>query len=209
MKRIVAFLGFLAALLFAAPVLAQTVQAQTVTACGTPPNTPVVGNTYNITQDTTGKLCTSASGGGGGGAVYGPTAAGAANANPPIIIGGTATGATGGNVTVAKVDTSGNLSVIGATATTTQAGGTITTHGVFQSALASSATRKGCLLQNTSSETEYVFFGATGSATTSNAFQVAAGNSVSCASPGGLVLTDNIAITSITTDGVKFVVSSQ
>jgi hypothetical protein len=42
------------------------VSAQTVSACGTPNNTPVVKQSYPITQDTTGKLCTSGSGGGGG-----------------------------------------------------------------------------------------------------------------------------------------------
>jgi hypothetical protein len=47
---------------YAQPIVA----AQTVTACGTPNNTPVVGNSYPVTQDTTGKLCTAASGGGGG-----------------------------------------------------------------------------------------------------------------------------------------------
>lgn len=43
--------------------------AQTVSACGTPNNTPKVGNPYPITQDTTGTLCTIAGGGGGGGNV--------------------------------------------------------------------------------------------------------------------------------------------
>jgi hypothetical protein len=38
------------------------------------------------------------SGGGGGGTVFGPTAVGSANANPPVVIGGTATGAAGQNV---------------------------------------------------------------------------------------------------------------
>lgn len=50
-------------------------------------------------MDTTGKICDSANGGGGGGgAVFGPTAVGSANANPPIVIGGTVTGAAGQNV---------------------------------------------------------------------------------------------------------------
>ena len=46
---------------------AQVVQAVTVASCGTPPNTPIVGGTYPVLMDTTGKLCTSGSGGGGGG----------------------------------------------------------------------------------------------------------------------------------------------
>ena len=94
--------------------------------------------------------------------------------------------------------------------TTTPTGSTVTTHGTFQSALASSATRKGCLLQNTSADTEYVFFGATGSATTSNSFQVSPnGGTINCATQSGGVLTDNIAITSKTTDGATYVVASQ
>lgn len=36
--------------------------------------------------------------GGGGGAVFGPTAVGSTNANPPVVVGGTATGAAGQNV---------------------------------------------------------------------------------------------------------------
>lgn len=54
-----------AALLLAAPAAAQTVTAKTVAACGTPGNTPVVGNPYPITQDPTGKLCMDGAGGGG------------------------------------------------------------------------------------------------------------------------------------------------
>lgn len=52
----------------AAPATAQPVQAKTVSACGTPGNTPVVGSSYPLTMDETGVLCTNASGGGGGGA---------------------------------------------------------------------------------------------------------------------------------------------
>lgn len=46
-------------------------------------------------------------GGGSGGAVYGPTANGAAAANPPVVIGGTANGTGTGNVGNWKVDASG------------------------------------------------------------------------------------------------------
>lgn len=45
--------------------------------------------------------------GGGGGAVFGPTAKGAAAANPPVLVGGTADGGATGNVGVWKVDSSG------------------------------------------------------------------------------------------------------
>lgn len=43
-------------------VQADTVGAVTVSACGTPPNTPVVGGSYPLTMDTTGRLCDGASG---------------------------------------------------------------------------------------------------------------------------------------------------
>lgn len=92
--------------------------------------------------------------------------------------------------------------------TTTQTGSTVTTHGTFQAALASSASRKGCMVQNTSADVEYVFFGATGSATTSNSFQLAAGQSISC-NAGTTVLTDNVAISSKVTDGATYAVASQ
>lgn len=98
--------------------------------------------------------------------------------------------------------------VIGTGKTTTQIGSTVTTHGTFQSALASSGTRKGCMVQNTSADVEYVFFGATGSATTSNSFQLQSGQSLSCIA-GNTILTDNVAISSKTTDGATYVVSSQ
>lgn len=101
-------------------------------------------------------------------------------------------------------------------ATSTLAGGTVTTHNVFQQALAANAARKGCLIQNQSTDVEYVFFGATGSATETTSFALgpasvtgSAGGSVSCNFPG-VVLTDNIAITSKTADGsATYVVSAQ
>lgn len=50
-------------------------------------------------------------GGAGGGAVYGPTAVGSAAANPPVLLGGTITGAATGNVGVAKVTADGLVHV--------------------------------------------------------------------------------------------------
>lgn len=53
---------------------------------------------------TGGSLNVNITGGGtGGGAVFGPTAVGSANANPPIVVGGTVTGAAGQNVVGATV----------------------------------------------------------------------------------------------------------
>jgi hypothetical protein len=52
-------------------------------------------------------------GGTGGGAVFGPTAVGSAAANPPVLLGGTATGGATGSVEVAKVSAAGLVSVDG------------------------------------------------------------------------------------------------
>lgn len=118
----------------------------------------------------------------------------------------TNTGAAGAS-TIRVVLSSDSRAVSGAT--TTQTGTTVTTGGTFQSALASSGTRKGCGIFNPPDATEflYVFFGATGSATTSNAIKLAAGQSVSCGAPG-IVLTDNVAVTATTT-GHAFQVTAQ
>lgn len=93
--------------------------------------------------------------------------------------------------------------------TSTQVGGTVTTHGTFQQALASNASRKGCTIQNTSADTEYVFFGATVSATTAGSYKLTAGNALNCAVGGLGVATDNVAITSSVTDGATFVTGIQ
>lgn len=65
---------------FAAPLHAQQTTAVVVPACGTPPTTYVAGQSKQLTQDTTGTLCTPSGGGGGGGgavtAVAGAYAAG-------------------------------------------------------------------------------------------------------------------------------------
>lgn len=86
------------------------------------------------------------------------------------------------------------------TATSTDASGTVATGGAFQSIIAANSSRQGCLVQNPVSATEplYVFFGATANATTSNSFSLNPGQSISC-NVGGLVLTDNIAVTGATT----------
>ena len=49
-----------------------------------------------------------AAGGAGGGAVYGPTANGSAAANPPVLMGGTATGGATGNVANAEIVAGGS-----------------------------------------------------------------------------------------------------
>lgn len=84
MKRlIVLLLGALALLVPVAPAAAQTVSAKTVWACGTPGNTPVVGNPYPVTMDTTGVLCTNAPGGVAGLTAEAVASAVAAGTNKP------------------------------------------------------------------------------------------------------------------------------
>jgi hypothetical protein len=85
-----------------APVAAQTIYMQTVSACGTPNNTPVVGQPYPATMDTTGKSCTSAVGAGGTSSNFG-------SAFPSA---GTAIGVkNGANMVNLTADASGNLDV--------------------------------------------------------------------------------------------------
>ena len=85
--------------------------------------------------------------------------------------------------------------------TTVMGSGTIATGGTFQSVMAADLNRTGCIIQNTSQRTMYVYFGATASATTGNSFQVPAGGSIYCGAGGNgtLALTDNVAITTTTT----------
>jgi len=111
-----------------------------------------------------------------------------------------------------QVPITGSFSAtVGFVATTaTNASSTITTGGAFQSALASNGARKGCLIQNPISATEtlYVYFGATGSATTANSITLGPGAAVSCAVGGLGVATDNVAVEAATT-GHAFVEMSQ
>jgi hypothetical protein len=90
--------------------------------------------------------------------------------------------------------------------TTTHVGSTIAATNTFQAALAASSTRKSCMLQNNGTNAMYVFFGTIGSATTSNAIKLAAGQTVSCNAPG-VVITDAVAVTG--TMGDAYVVTSQ
>jgi hypothetical protein len=64
MRRFLSAVLALAASLWLTPTLARAqtgTPAITVSTCGTLGNTPVVGNYYSVSQDTTGKLCTAAS----------------------------------------------------------------------------------------------------------------------------------------------------
>lgn len=107
------------------------------------------------------------------------------------------------------IDTNGKLCINASTtsgATTTTTNSTISVTNTFQAALASSSTRKGCLLQNTGAHVQYIYFGTIGSATTSNAFQINPGQTISCTA-GTIVLTDAVDITGTSGDG--YIVTSQ
>lgn len=115
-----------------------------------------------------------------------------------------------GATAVITVDASGNYVVPGVgvtTATSTQTAGTVATANTFQSVLAASSTRRGCLIVNTSAAVEYVFLGAPGSATIPSSFPLAAGQSFSCVA-GRIVVADQISMTSATA-GASFVVAVQ
>lgn len=79
------------------------------------------------------------------------------------------------------------------------ASSTITLGGTFQTLITNAQSRSGCLLQNTSTHTLYVYMGTLASATTALSFQLTPGQTFSCAGPGGtIVVSDTINITTST-----------
>lgn len=86
--------------------------------------------------------------------------------------------------------------------------GTVTTMNVFQSVIAQSSTRKGCMVQNTSAAVMYVYPGSTANATLTNSFQLPAGAFFDCSHPGGATIADQINISSGTA-GATYVASRQ
>ncbi|WP_293875547.1 hypothetical protein [Sphingomonas sp. UBA978] len=92
-------------------------------------------------------------------------------------------------------------------ATSTTTNGSVATANTFQSALAANATRKGCAIYNNSANAELIFLGAPGSATAANAIPLPAGGAFNCGSFQGIVLTDQISITSATVASTFVVVS--
>lgn len=106
------------------------------------------------------------------------------------------------NTTAWKVDgsavtqpVSGTVTAAQVNASSTDFSGTVTLGNTYQTALTSSATRKGCLIQNppTASEVLNVKVG-----TMASPFVLKAGASFNCAA-GNLVVTDTITITAATT----------
>lgn len=92
-------------------------------------------------------------------------------------------------------------------ATSTTTNGSVAAANTFQSALAANATRKGCAIYNNSANAELIFLGAPGSATVANAIPLPAGGAFNCGSFQGIVLTDQIGITSATAASTFVVVS--
>ena len=81
-------------------------------------------------------------------------------------------------------------------ATSTDASGTVTLGGTYQTVIASNATRKGCLIQNPTTATEVLSVKV---GTMAAPFTIAAGGSLNCGSPGGVIATDTITVTAATT----------
>jgi hypothetical protein len=134
--------------------------AVVVTACGTPPTTYVAGQSFAITQDTTGTLCSSGSGGGGGGASAKATAA------DPTYVEGT--------LNPLSLNLSGYQRVILPTSqllqnsnlTVTDCSGTVATGGTAVNAIAAQTTLHGFTLMNIDT-TEGLWMSLTGTATAS------------------------------------------
>lgn len=105
----------------------------------------------------------------------------------------------------------GTMTPVGVTTTVTNS--TIATGNTYQSALAASATRIGCLITNKSTATELIFIGATGSATAAKSLilnagtATADGGSFSCGLNQGAIITDQISITSATSTSAYNVIS--
>lgn len=97
-----------------------------------------------------------------------------------------------------------NVQPIRTTTTMATAAPTALTFGTL---LASNTARRSCMIQNTGATTGYVYFGANGSATTSNSFVVGAGGTISCTN-SNVTLTDNVAGT-CASGTCAFIISSQ
>lgn len=92
---------------------------------------------------------------------------------------------------------------------------TVTTHGTFQTLLAASTARQGCMVENRSTDTILIALMANGSAGVDNSMALGpatvaggAGGAWFCNGNGSLYL-GNIAVSSLTSDGVKALVISQ
>lgn len=80
--------------------------------------------------------------------------------------------------------------------TSTDISGTVTLGGTYQTALAANTARKGCLIQNPTTATEILSVKV---GTMATAYSLPIGATFSCASAGGLIVTDAITLTAATT----------
>lgn len=172
--------------------VAQSTSAIVVAACGTPPTTYAAGTNKQLTQDTTGTLCSTGSGGGGGGS---NAAAGLTGAAVPTSAGYTGFNS-GGNLV--GVSSSNPLPVNLAAPAVPSTGGnlTITTGGTYQLLLASNTARIGCTVRNPSTATEpmSVRIGTSGAI-----FDIPAGANFGCGVSGQAVsISDAIYVTAPT-----------
>lgn len=108
---------------------------------------------------------------------------------------------------VVLLNTDGTSGGIPVRTTSTTTNGTVAVANTFQSALAGNANRRGCAIYNNSANAELIFLGAPGSATAANSIPLPAGGSFNCGSFQGIVLTDQISITSATVSSTFVVVS--
>lgn len=77
--------------------------------------------------------------------------------------------------------------------------GTIAVTNTFQSIIARNTNRSGCTVQNTGTNTMYVFFGPLADASTAASVKLAAGQAVSC-NNGPVTLIDEVSITGTATE---------
>lgn len=109
---------------------------------------------------------------------------------------------------VMLLNSDGTIGSIPQRATSTTTNGSVTIANTFQSALAANANRKGCAIYNNSANAEAIYLGTPGSASAANAIPLPAGGAFNCGSFQGIVLTDQVSITSATA-GSTYVVVSQ
>lgn len=77
---------------------------------------------------------------------------------------------------------------------------TVSATGTYVTAITSSATRRGCLLQNTSANTLFLWLGSITGITTPKGLQVLTKASFSCSMGGGIVITDDISVSGVAGD---------
>ncbi len=84
-------------------------------------------------------------------------------------------------------------------ATSVISSNTVSVSGTYVTAITSSATRRGCLLQNTSANTLFLQIGTPTGATTPKSLQLLTKLFFNCAS-GGIVITDDINVSGVAGD---------